>query len=93
MLVGVLTIDIFLIEGGSLKAKRKVLNSLKGHLRQVFNISIAEVDYQGKWQRARLGISTISTETKHIDQVFTKIMEHLYRDARLEVLNQEKTIY
>jgi uncharacterized protein YlxP (DUF503 family) len=93
MLVGVLTVDLFLLEGGSLKAKRKVVNSLKSHLRQAFNIAIAEVDFHDKWQRARLGITTISTDANHIDQVFAKIMEHLYRDARLEVLAQEKNFY
>jgi uncharacterized protein YlxP (DUF503 family) len=93
MLVGILTVDLHLLEGGSLKAKRKVVNSLKGHLRQTFNISISEIDYHDKWQRARLGISTVSTEMKRIDHVFGKIMEHLYHDARLEVINQEKRIY
>jgi uncharacterized protein YlxP (DUF503 family) len=93
MLVGVLVIDLFLLEGGSLKAKRKVLNSIKARLRQSFNISIAEIGYQDKWQRSRLGISIVSIEAKHIDQVFAKIMDHLYQDSRLEVIGQEKTIY
>jgi uncharacterized protein YlxP (DUF503 family) len=93
MLVGVLVVDLFLLEGGSLKAKRRVLNSLKAHLRQSFNIAISEVEYQDKWQRSRLGISTVSIESKHIDQTFSKIMEYLYRDARIEVLGQEKTVY
>ena len=93
MLVGVLVIDLFLLEGGSLKAKRKILNSLKARLRQSFNIAISEINFHDKWQRSRLGISTISIESKHIDQTFSKIMDHLYRDARIEVLGQEKTIY
>jgi uncharacterized protein YlxP (DUF503 family) len=93
MLVGVLTIDLFLFEGDSLKAKRKVINSIKTHLRQTFNISISEVDYHDKWQRARLGISTVSNDSRHLDETFSKIMEHLYRDSRIEVVNQEKNIY
>ena len=93
MLVGVLTVDLYLLEGGSLKAKRKVVNSIKGHLRQAFNIAISEVDYHDKWQRTTIGISTVSNEVKHIDQMFSKIMEQLYRDARFEVLSQDRTIY
>jgi len=93
MLVGVLTIDLFLLEGGSLKDKRKILNSLKARLRQTFNIAISEVDYHDKWQRSRLGISTVSTDSQHIEQTFSKIMEFFYRDGRLEVMGQEKNIY
>ena len=93
MIVGVLTIDLFLLEGGSLKAKRKVISSVKSRLDQKFNIAIAEVGYQDKWQRAQLGICTISNESKHIDQVFSQVMEHLYRDARIEVVGQEKQLY
>jgi len=93
MLVGVLTIDLFLFEGGSLKAKRKVISSIKTQLRQTFNISISEVDYHDKWQRARLGISTVSNDSRHIDETFSKIMEHLYRDSRFEVVGQDKSIY
>ena len=93
MLVGVLTVDFYLLEGGSLKDKRKVLNSLKTRLRQSFNIAVSEVDHHDKWQRSRLGISTISTDSRHIEQTFGKIMEFFYRDGRLEVIGQEKSIY
>jgi hypothetical protein len=93
MLVGVLTVDLFLLEGGSLKAKRKVVSSIKTRLRQSFNISVSETDYHDLWQRAQLGISTISNESRHIDEIFGKVMEHLYRNGGFEVVSQEKSIY
>ena len=41
-------------EAGDLKAKRKIVHSLKVQLRQRFGASIAEVDGHDKWQRATL---------------------------------------
>ena len=93
MIVGVLTVDLFLLEGGSLKAKRKVISSIKSKLDQKFNIAIAEVGYLDKWQRSQLGICTISNEVKHIDQVFSHLMNQLYQDTRIEVVAQEKQLY
>jgi uncharacterized protein YlxP (DUF503 family) len=41
-------------EANDLKAKRKVVHSLKVQLRQRFGASVAEVDGHDKWQRATL---------------------------------------
>jgi uncharacterized protein YlxP (DUF503 family) len=41
-------------EAGDLKAKRKLVQSLKVQMRQRFGASIAEVDGHDKWQRATL---------------------------------------
>jgi uncharacterized protein YlxP (DUF503 family) len=51
------------------------------------------VDYHDKWQRARLGISTVSNDSRHLDETFSKIMEHIYRDSRIEVVAQKKVVY
>ncbi|MEO8092242.1 MAG: DUF503 domain-containing protein [bacterium] len=37
-----------------LKGKRKVLHSLKAHLRRRFGASVAEVDHHDAWQRSTI---------------------------------------
>ena len=56
MNVGLLTLEIYLPVSGSLKDKRRVLQSLQRRLRNQFNLAIAEVGQQELWQRATLAV-------------------------------------
>jgi len=79
MIVGVCKIELYIPEANSLKAKRKVIKSLKDRVRKKFNVSIAEVELQNLWQRAILGVATVSNDKKQVDAAFSKVisfMEH-----------------
>ena len=52
--VAILTVELHFPEAGSLKAKRHHLRSARDQLRNRFGASVAEVDHQDLWQRARL---------------------------------------
>ena len=79
MIVGVCKVELYIPEANSLKAKRKVIKSLKDRVRKKFNVSIAEVELQDLWQRAILGVAMVSNDKKQVDAVFSKaisFMEH-----------------
>ena len=79
MIVGVCKVELYIPEANSLKAKRKVIKSLKDRVRKKFNVSIAEVELQDLWQRAILGVVTVSNDKKQVDATFSKVisfMEH-----------------
>lgn len=86
MLVGLFQIELFIPESGSLKSKRFILKSLKTRLRNKFNISVAEVDSNEKWQRAILGISIVANEKKLIDQVYNRILNLIDGEERVELI-------
>lgn len=46
-----------------LKGKRKVLHSLKTHLRQRFGATVAEVDHHDAWQRSTLICALVGDRT------------------------------
>jgi uncharacterized protein YlxP (DUF503 family) len=87
MLVGVCRLEIFVPESGSLKAKRRVLSSIKKKIRNKFNVSVAEVENNDKWQRISLGISVVSNERKFIDMNVEEILKLIEKDGRMEILN------
>ena len=91
MIIGVLNIELFLPESNSLKTKRYAIKSIKDRLRNRFNVSIAEIDYTDKWQKASLGVAVVSNESKYIESVLGKIMDHVNNDHRVQVLNFTKT--
>ena len=43
MIVGVLSVDVGVLDARSLKDKRRVLKSLKDRVRRKFNVSVSEV--------------------------------------------------
>ncbi len=87
MIVGVLRIELYIPESGSLKSKRFAIKSIKDRLKNRFNVSVAEVDNSDKWQRSSLGIAVVSNESKHIESILGNVMNLVYGDKRVEVID------
>jgi len=62
MIVGAAVVEIRVHESQSLKAKRGVVRSIAGRLRNRFNLSVSEVGGQGTWQRAVIGLSMTGSD-------------------------------
>jgi hypothetical protein len=90
MVVGILTFELFIPESGSLKTKRFAIRSIKDRLRTRFNVAVAELEGQDKWQRASLGVVAISNEAGHLEQIMDNVLKLVYGDDRVEVI--DKTI-
>ena len=73
MAVGLLTLEIHMPEARSLKEKRQVLRSLKDRLRAHYNVAIAELEFQELWQRARVGVVSISPDEGHLAQSLEEV--------------------
>ena len=86
MVVGLCTVELYLPDGHSLKAKRQVLSSLKTRLRGQLNISIAEVGDQDLWQKAILGIACVANETARVNQVLDQALNAIRANPSLELL-------
>jgi hypothetical protein len=89
MVIGLLSLEIFLPFSHSLKEKRKVMNALKDRFRKKYNIAIAELDFQDKWQRAKLGIITLNSQKGFVDQVLQKILAEAEQGLEAEILRSE----
>ncbi len=74
MPVGVLTLEIQIPYAHSLKEKRAVLRKIRDRLRARFNVAVAELDHQDVWQRATLGVVSISDSQKLLDSVFRQVL-------------------
>jgi uncharacterized protein YlxP (DUF503 family) len=74
MAVGLLILEIHIPDSRSLKDKRQVLRSLKDRLRARFNVAVAELDYQDSWQRAQVGIVSLSNNAAHLEQSLRTVL-------------------
>ncbi len=78
--VAVLVVDLHFPEAGSLKGKRKDLQSIKAVIQGRFGAAVSEVAFQDLWQRSRLVVSLAGSSAAALEER----TEHLERwiDAR-----------
>jgi uncharacterized protein YlxP (DUF503 family) len=81
MFIGIGRFELFIPSSGSLKDKRQVLRSVSQSVQKRFNVSIAEVEFQDKWQRAALGISCVSESAGHCRKVLQEVEKAIGRSA------------
>ena len=90
MNIGALQVRLRLPENHSLKGKRKVVKSIISQVSSKFNVSVAEVDDHDMWQVATIGVSCVSNDGRHANEILSKVMDFIERvrgDA--EVLDYE----
>jgi uncharacterized protein YlxP (DUF503 family) len=85
MFVKLLTVDLLIPGCSSLKEKRFVVSSLKSRLRGRFNASVAEVDYQDKWQRCVIAIAIVGADHGAVDGTCAQVRRFIEGDHRVEV--------
>ena len=89
MRIGVLRVYFRIIDAGSLKQKRMVMRSLKDRLASRFNVSVAEIGSNDKWQVGEIGIATVGNETGFVDSSVTKIENFLRLDPRISIIEAD----
>ena len=90
MHVSMCQIELRLPENHSLKGKRQVIQSIITRLRNRFNVSVSEVDNQGLWQIATLGIACVSNHRRHADEILSNVVKFIIQNyPDVELLRSE----
>jgi len=80
-LVALLTLELRIEAAHSLKDKRQVVRSLKDRLRAKFNVAVAELDHNDLWQRATIGVASISDSRDYLDGLMQNVERQALRIA------------
>jgi uncharacterized protein len=83
---GVARVDLYLPGIESLKEKRALVKATLARLQADLGCAVAEVGYQDRWQRAAIGVSTVSGTATGVDRVLDRITAVAERDPRVEVI-------
>lgn len=89
MKVGVLRIYFMILDAQSLKQKRQVMRSLKDRLANQYNISVAEIGCNDKWQLGELGIATVANDGKFVNSVLQEIQNFIQRHPAVRVIESD----
>jgi len=81
MPIAFLTIELRIEGAASLKDKRQVLRAMKDRLRAKFNVSVSELDPSDLWQRATIGVVSISSSRDYLDGLMASVEREAGRIA------------
>ncbi|MDN3014749.1 DUF503 family protein [Paenibacillus sp. BSR1-1] len=68
MIIGSAVCECIIYDAHSLKEKRAVLQRILSRLKQKYNISVSEVDYQDVWQRTKIAIVAVTSNRVSTEQ-------------------------
>jgi uncharacterized protein YlxP (DUF503 family) len=80
-MIAFLTLELSIEAAQSLKDKRQVVRSLKDRLRSRFNVSVAELDASGLWNRATVGVVAVSDSRDYLDGLMRNVERMALRVA------------
>nr|PZN02219.1 MAG: DUF503 domain-containing protein [Bacillota bacterium] len=92
MVVGIMTVEIFLGDAFTLKEKRQVVKSVIERVKNRFNASVAEVGKLNDLQWAVIGISCVSNSAEHVESQLDHILNFMNDDGRFSVENIEREV-
>lgn len=75
--VAVLLVELHFPGAGSLKSKRKDLQSVKAQLHGRLGAAVAEVGGQDTWQRSTLSVALTSGSTAELQRASDRVERHL----------------
>lgn len=81
MPIAFLTLELSIEGAHSLKDKRQVVRSMKDRLRASFNVSVAELEPSDLWNRATIGVVSISGSRDYLDGLMKNVERQAMRLA------------
>jgi hypothetical protein len=86
MRVATLEVDFRIPGADSLKAKRKIVASLKDRIRARFPVAVAETGAQELHARARIGVAAVGGESGPVERALDEIQRLVESDPRILVV-------
>jgi uncharacterized protein YlxP (DUF503 family) len=93
MRVGTLEVDFQIPGSASLKAKRKVMASLRDRIRARFPVAVAEVAHQDLHARGVIGVAAVGGNGGLVDRALDEIVRGLQADPRILILDIVRESY
>lgn len=85
MHVGLVRFEAHIPESRSLKDKRAVVKPIVERIRQRYSLSVAEIDYQDKWQRCAVGLAVVAESQRRAADVVNAVERFLWSRPGIEV--------
>jgi len=89
MIIGICQLDLFIHGNLSLKGKRQVLRKLLDRVRNKFNVSVAEVGDNDKWQKSQVGFCIVGNDKRYINSSLDNMINFVESLNIVEIVHSE----
>lgn len=93
MWIGWIEFDIVLGDVHSLKMKRSIVRPLIADLRRTFTVAVAETGSLDLHRRVGVGVSVVSSDSRHVIEVLDKVEEYVARRPEVELLSAGRGLF
>ena len=77
----------------SLKEKRQIVSSMKEKLKNKFNISLIESDYQDLWQKIQIAIAMVANSKAIAEKAFDQIEDFIFMNYPVQTVTVNKDFF
>ena len=89
MKIGVLQIEISVIDAMSLKDKRRVVKSIKDRIANGHNVSIAEIGALDEHRRSILGMAMVGNDGRYVEGALSKLVDFIRAVPQVSLLDYQ----
>lgn len=89
MRIGVLRVYFMILDAHSLKEKRMVVRSLKDRLSNTFNVAVAEIGSNDKWQVGELGLATVGNDAKFVNSAMEEVKNFIQSNPAIRIIESD----
>jgi uncharacterized protein YlxP (DUF503 family) len=93
VIVGIMVLDLHSNSTHSLKEKRKIVSSMKEKLKNKFNISLIESDYQDLWQKIQIAIAMVANSKTIVEKAFDQIENFIFMNYPVQTVTVNKDYF
>jgi uncharacterized protein YlxP (DUF503 family) len=89
MTVGVLQVELTVIDAMSLKDKRRVIKSIKDRIANANNVSVAEVGALDEHRRSILAMAMVSNDRTYVEGALSKLVDFVRMVPQVSLLDYQ----
>ena len=93
MIVGIMVLDLHSNSSHSLKEKRQIVSSMKEKLKNKWNISLIESDYQDLWQKIQIAIAMVANSKTIVEKAFDQIENFIFMNYPVQTVTVNKEYF
>lgn len=93
MIIGLLSIILFLPSSRSLKDKRRLIKGMIEKIKNRYNVSISELDHHDLWQKSKICIAYIAKNQPGIEKTFQKIEGFIESNPEIIIAQKEIDLF
>ncbi len=94
--IGIALFSLAMYEASSLKDRRQVVRSLTERAKRHYNVSVADLGPDGRWDRADIAVSGVGSSLYEVEQRMAGVqdfMEKMEADGEFEIVSAHQEVF